>query len=196
VAADWFVRFEGAGLDGVVAKPLAGTYQPDKRVQLKVKHLRTADCAVAGFRMHRSGDGVGSLLLGLYDDAGVLHHVGVATSFTAARRAELVDELAPLRDGAVDDHPWRAWADAEGHARAEGRMPGAPSRWNASKDLSWTPLRVERVCEVAYEHMQGDRFRHATRFQRWRPDKRPEQCTYDQLEVVAPFELAEIFRTT
>jgi ATP-dependent DNA ligase len=200
VAADWFVRFEGAGLDGVVAKPLDGTYQPDKRVQFKVKHLRTADCAVAGFRMQKSGDGVGSLLLGLYDDAGVLHHVGVATSFTAARRAELLDEVEPLRAGALDDHPWRGWAETSSEpgpgsaGRPGGRMPGAPSRWNATKDLSWEPLRVERVCEVAYEHMQGDRFRHATRFQRWRPDKRPGQCTYDQLEVVAPFELAEIFQ--
>ena len=194
VAADWFVRFEGAGLDGVVAKPLGGTYEPDKRVQLKVKHLRTADCAVAGYRMHKSGDGVGSLLLGLYDGRGVLHLVGVATSFAAARRRELLAEIEPLAEGALDDHPWRDWARAEAHARAEGRLPGAPSRWNARKDPSWTPLRVERVCEVAYEHMQGDRFRHATRFRRWRPDKAPSQCTYDQLEVVAPYELSEIFR--
>jgi ATP-dependent DNA ligase len=192
VAADWFVRFEGAGLDGVLAKPLGGTYQPDKRAQFKVKHLRTADCAVAGFRMHKSGDGVGSLLLGLYDGRGVLHHVGVATSFAAARRRELLGEVSPLVDGALDDHPWRDWARAEAHA--EGRLPGAPSRWNARKDPSWTPVRVERVCEVAYEHMQGARFRHATRFQRWRPDKEPAECTYDQLEVVAPYELSDIFR--
>jgi ATP-dependent DNA ligase len=195
VAADWFVRFEGAGFDGVMAKALDGTYQPDKRAQLKVKHARTADCVVAGFRVHKSGDGVGSLLLGLYDDDGVLHHVGVATSFTAARRPQLLDEIAPLRDGALDDHPWRGWHDAEAHAAAEGRMPGAPSRWNAKKDLSWEPLRPERVVEVAYDHLQGDRFRHATRMVRWRPDKDPTECTYAQLETVAPFELAEIFAT-
>ncbi len=193
LAADWFVRFEGAGLDGVVAKPLDGTYQPDKRVQFKVKHLRTADCVVAGFRVHKSGDGVGSLLLGLFDDNGHLNHVGVATSFTAKRRVELVDEIAPYREGAIDGHPWREWYDAEAHAMNEGRMPGAPSRWNAKKDLSWEPLRPELVCEVAYEHMQGNRFRHATRLLRWRPDKNPSDCDYEQLETVAPYELAAIF---
>jgi ATP-dependent DNA ligase len=193
LAADWFVRFEGAGLDGVIAKPLDGTYQPDKRVQFKVKHKRTADCVVAGFRMHKSGDGVGSLLLGLFDDSGHLNHVGVATSFTAARRKELLDEIAPYRKDAVDGHPWREWYDAEAHAANEGRMPGTPSRWNANKDLSWEPLRPELVCEVGYEHMQGNRFRHATRLVRWRPDKDPKDCTYEQLEEVAAFELAEIF---
>jgi ATP-dependent DNA ligase len=193
VAADWFVRFEGAGLDGVVAKPLDGTYQSDKRVQFKVKHKRTADCVVAGYRVHKSGDGVGSLLLGLYNDDGGLNHVGVATSFTAARRKELVDEIEPYRDKAIDAHPWRDWYDADAHAANEGRMPGAPSRWNAKKDLSWEPLRPELVCEVGYEHMQGNRFRHATRLVRWRPDKDPSDCTYDQLEEVAPYELAQIF---
>jgi ATP-dependent DNA ligase len=193
VAADWFVRFEGAGFDGVMAKALDGVYQPDKRSQLKVKHARTADCVVAGFRAHKSSDGVGSLLLGLFDDTGVLHHVGVATSFKATRRPELLEEVAPLRENALHDHPWRSWHDHEARAIAEGRMPGAPSRWNAKKDLSWEPLRPERVIEVAYDHLQGDRFRHATRMVRWRPDKDPAECTYDQLEKAAPFELAEIF---
>jgi ATP-dependent DNA ligase len=192
-AADWFVRFEGAGLDGVIAKPLDGNYVSDKRVQFKVKHQRTADCVVAGFRVHKSGDGVGSLLLGLFNDAGGLNHVGVATSFTAARRKELTDEIEPYRDGAIESHPWRDWYDADAHAASDGRMPGAPSRWNAKKDLSWEPLRPELVCEVAYEHMQGNRFRHATRLLRWRPDKEPSACTYEQLEEVAPYELSHIF---
>jgi ATP-dependent DNA ligase len=193
VAADWFVRFEGAGFDGVMAKAVDGTYQPAKRAQLKVKHARTADCVVAGYRLHKSGDGVGSLLLGLYDETGVLHHVGVATSFTAARRVELADEVADLRYRAVDSHPWREWHDLEAQASSAGRLPGAPSRWNAKKDMAWEPLRPERVAEVAYDHLQGDRFRHATRMVRWRPDKRPEDCTYDQLETAAPFELTEVF---
>ena len=191
VAQDWFARFEGAGLDGVVAKRVDQTYQPDKRVMLKVKHARTADCVVAGFRWHKNGPGtmVGSLLLGLYDDKGTLHHVGVTSSFTAAKRRELVAELAPLREGAAESHPWREWAEFAG----EQRMPGAGSRWNRGKDLSWEPLRVERVCEVAYDHLQGDRFRHATTFLRWRPDKPPAECRYDQLEETAPAELAQIF---
>ncbi|WP_334141175.1 ATP-dependent DNA ligase [Rhabdothermincola sp.] len=194
VAHDWFVRFEGAGFDGVMAKPLDGRYEQDRRVQFKVKHQRTADCVVAGFRTHKSGDGVGSLLLGLYDERGTLHHVGVATSFTAKRRAELVGEIEPYRDGALDGHPWRAWYLAEAHADgAAGRMPGAPSRWSGGKDLSWTPLRPERVCEVAYDHLQGDRFRHATRLVRWRDDKAPEQCTYAQLDEIAPAELTALF---
>lgn len=190
VADDWFTRFEGAGLDGVVAKPLDGTYQPDKRVLVKVKHARTADCVLAGFRMHKDGEGVGSLLLGLYDDAGTLHHVGVATSFTAKRRRELVDELAPLRAGALDAHPWASWAAPD---PGSGRLPGAVSRWNANKDLDWEPLRIERVVEVAYDQLQGNRFRHATRFVRWRPDREPRSCRYDQLEAVAPAELRELF---
>ena len=192
VAQDWFSRFEGAGLDGVVAKRLDQTYQPDKRAMLKIKHARTADCVVAGFRWHKNGPGtlVGSLLLGLYDAEGTLHHVGVTSSFTMARRAALVEELAPLREGAASQHPWRAWAEFAG----EQRMPGATSRWNRGKDLGWEPLRIERACEVAYDHLQGDRFRHATTFKRWRPDKPPADCRYDQLEVTAPIELQQIFR--
>jgi ATP-dependent DNA ligase len=190
-ALDWFDRFEGAGLDGVVAKRLDGTYQPGQRAMVKVKHQRTADCVVAGFRWHKDGPGtmIGSLLLGLYDDKGVLHHVGIAASFTTKKRQELVAELAPLRENALEDHPWRAWRLEPGAQR----LPGATSRWNRGKDLSWEPLRPERVCEVAYDHLQGDRFRHGTHLLRWRPDKRPEDCRYDQLESRAPYELARIF---
>src|SRR5690606_1811602 len=151
-AADWLSRFEGAGLDGVMVKPEESRYEPGKRTMIKVKHARTADCVVAGFRWHKHGRGthVGSLLLGLYDDAGRLHHVGVTSSFTMARREELARELAPLREDALDGHPWREWADPEGH---EGtRMPGGQSRWSAGKDLSWEPLRIGRVCEVKYDH--------------------------------------------
>ena len=196
LAADWFARFEGAGLDGVIAKRLDGPYEPGKRGWAKVKHARTADVAIAGFRWHKDevGTGVGSLILGLHDDAGTLHHVGVASGFAAARRRELVGELAPLRPGAIDDHPWREWATAQLAEEAAGRrMPGAQSRWNRGKDLTWEPLRVERVAEVAYDHLQGDRFRHATRLVRWRPDRRPDDCRYDQLETTAPYELADIF---
>jgi ATP-dependent DNA ligase len=196
LARDWFDRFEGAGLDGVIAKRLDGMYQPGKRGWVKVKHARTADVAVAGFRWHKNeaGIGVGSLILGLHDAAGTLHHAGVASGFTAARRRELVAELAPLRDGALDGHPWRDWATAELAEAASGRrMPGATSRWNRGKDLSWEALRVERVAEVAYDHLQRDRFRHATRLVRWRPDRRPETCRYDQLEATPPYELAQIF---
>lgn len=191
-AVDWLSRFEGAGLDGVVAKALAGTYQPGKRAMVKVKHVRTADCVVAGFRWHKAGkdERVGSLLLGLYDEAQRLHHVGVTSSFTMAMRRQLAGELAPLRRGALTDHPWRDWADPAGETT---RMPGGQSRWSAGKDLSWEPLRIERVCEVKYDHMQGPRFRHAAIFQRWRADRRPADCGYDQLEVTAPFELAEVF---
>ena len=198
LAVDWFDRFEGAGLDGVVAKRLDGAYQPGKRAMFKIKHERTADCVVAGFRWHKNGPGthVGSLLLGLFDDAGTLHHLGITSSFTWDRRAALVDELAPLREGALDGHPWGEWAEwaAAGAADASGqRLPGATSRWNRGKDLSWEPLRTERVVEVAYDHLQGDRFRHATTFRRWRPDKAPADCRYDQLETTAPYELARIF---
>ena len=197
-AADWFDRFEGAGLDGVIAKKLDGTYQPGKRAMLKIKHERTADCVVAGFRWHKNGPGthIGSLLLGLYDDGARLHHVGITSSFSWDRRAALVPELAPLRENAMDEHPWKEWAEwsSLGAADASGqRLPGATSRWNRGKDLSWEPLRVERVVEVAYDHLQGDRFRHATTFRRWRPDKRPQDCRYDQLEVTAPYELQRIF---
>jgi ATP-dependent DNA ligase len=198
LAADWFDRFEGAGLDGVVAKRLDGSYQPGKRAMLKIKHERTADCVVAGFRWHKNGPGthVGSLLLGLFDDEGNLHHVGVTSSFTWERRATLLEELEPLRANAIDGHPWGEWAEwaSAGAADASGqRLPGATSRWNRGKDLSWEPLRAERVVEVAYDHLQGDRFRHGTTFRRWRPDKPPEACRYDQLETTAPFELARIF---
>jgi ATP-dependent DNA ligase len=183
-------RFEGAGLDGVIAKPADAPYQPGKRAMFKVKHVRTADCVVAGFRWHKSGEGiVGSLLLGLYDARGTLHHVGVTSAFTMAVRKQLATELAPLREQALDRHPWREWASG---AEAS-RMPGAQSRWSAGKDLSWEPLRIERVCEVKYDHLQGDRFRHATVFVRWRPDKRPRDCRYDQLEVTAPYELEKVF---
>ena len=194
LAEDWFRRFEGAGLDGVMAKRLDAPYAPGKRAMIKVKHERTADCVVGGFRWYKDahGEQVGSLLLGLYDDAGTLHHVGICASFTRARRAELAQELAPLRENATDDHPWKAWAEWQADATAQ-RKPGASSRWNRGKDLSWEPLRIERVCEVAYDHLQGDRFRHATQFRRWRPDKPPAECRYDQLEVTPAFELKEIF---
>jgi ATP-dependent DNA ligase len=193
VAAEWLSRFEGAGLDGVIAKSESGIYEPGKRAMLKIKHARTADCVVAGFRWHKAGKGtlVGSLLLGLYDADGRLHHVGVTSSFTMTRRKELAEELEPLRDRAMDEHPWREWADAFGGEMT--RMPGGQSRWSAGKDLSWEPVRVERVCEVKYDHMQGSRFRHAAVFQRWRFDKRPADCRYDQLEVTAPYELSKVF---
>lgn len=198
VAEDWFRRFEGAGLDGVIAKRETGVYEPDKRVMLKVKHERECDCVVAGFRWHKDLEGVavGSLLLGLYDDEGTLQHVGVCASFTAATRRELVEFLAPHRRGAEKDHPWRDWADWNDAGDATGRpqrRPGAESRWSAGKDLSWEPLRPELVAQVAYDHMQGTRFRHTAQFRRWRTDKRPRDCTYDQLEVVPPLELREIF---
>ncbi len=194
-AKDWFRRFEGAGLDGVIAKAADGLYEPNRRVMLKVKHARECDCVVAGFRWHKASarDAVGSLLLGLYDEAGVLQHVGVCGSFTMARRKELVDFLAPWREHALDDHPWRDWAKAE-QAMDGKRRPGASSRWSSGKDLSWEPLRPELVVEVGYDHMQGNRFRHTAQFRRWRPDKRPRDCTYAQLEVVPPHELGAIFR--
>ncbi len=190
VAAEWLSRFEGAGLDGVVAKPANGKYEPGKRAMIKIKHSRTADCVVAGFRWHKAGKNelVGSLLLGLYDQNSRLHHVGVTSAFTMTERRQLVAELAPLRDHALNDHPWREWAGDE-----MTRMPGGQSRWSAGKDLSWEPLRVERVCEVKYDHMQGPRFRHAAVFQRWRLDKAPDDCRYDQLEVTTPYELAKVF---
>ena len=193
VAEDWLNRFEGAGLDGVMAKPENGRYEPGKRAMFKIKHARTADCVVAGFRWHKTGPGtlVGSLLLGLYDAKGTLHHVGVTSSFTMAARKALVAELEPLRADALKEHPWRAWAEANGPG--SGRMPGGQSRWSAGKDLSWEPLRVERVCEVKYDHLQGDRFRHAATFLRWRADRAPADCRYDQLEVTAAFELDKVF---
>jgi ATP-dependent DNA ligase len=192
-ARKWLRAFEGAGLDGIVAKPLDAPYQPGKRAMFKVKHARTADCVVAGFRWHRAmQDAVGSLLLGLYDDEGALHHVGVTSAFSTAARRQLASELAPLRKNAMAGHPWRSWASA---GAADVRMPGAQSRWSAGKDLAWEPLRIERVCEVKYDHLQGDRFRHATVFLRWRPDKRPADCRYDQLDVTPPYQLARVFQT-
>jgi ATP-dependent DNA ligase len=194
IAVDWFRRFEGAGLDGVMAKPAASSYEPDKRVMLKVKHERDCDCVVAGFRWHKDAEGtaVGSVLLGLYDGSGKLQHVGVCASFAMEKRRSLVEYLAPYRKNALDGHPWAGWAENAG-AKNAGRMPGGQSRWSQGKDLSWEPLRPELVVEVAYEHMQGDRFRHMAQFRRWRLDKNPIDCTYAQLEVVPPQELMEIF---
>ena len=196
LAQDWFNRFEGAGLDGVMAKRLDAPYRAGERTMIKIKHTRTADCVVGGFRWHKNGAGtmIGSLLLGLYDDAGTLHHVGVCAAFTTAVRRQLVADLAPLRTNALDGHPWRGWAEAQSEASDAGqRLPGASSRWNRGKDLSWEPLRPERVCEVGYDHMQGTRFRHAAQFVRWRPDKRPQDCRYDQLEVTPAYELERVF---
>lgn len=193
-AEDWFRRFEGAGFDGVVAKLTSGTYEPNKRVMIKVKHERDCDCVVAGFRWHKKGDRtlLGSLLLGLYDDTGALQHVGVCASFSTAKRQELVALLEPYRNHALDAHPWKQWADSMAEEGVK-RMPGGQSRWSQGKDLSWEPLRAELVVEVAYDHMQGDRFRHTAQFRRWRPDKNPADCTYAQLEVIPPQELAAIF---
>jgi ATP-dependent DNA ligase len=194
-AADWFRRFEGAGLDGVMAKWAAGPYEPNKRTMLKIKHERECDCVVAGFRWHKGGEGtaVGSLLLGLYGEDGALHHVGVSASFTAARRQSLLDGLAPYRQDALRDHPWRAWVEHQPPMAEGRRVPGARSRWNRDKDLSWEPLRPELVVQVAFDHMQGSRFRHTAQFRRWRSDKPPQACTFAQLEVVPPHELASIF---
>ena len=192
LALQWLKDFEGAGLDGVMAKLESAPYQPGKRAMLKIKHVRSADCVVAGYRHYKDRtDAVGSLLLGLFDDAGVLHHVGVTSSFTMAVRQQLLAELAPLRTDALATHPWRDWAT--GQVGDDQRMPGAKSRWSGGKDLAWEPLRPERVCEVRYDHLQGARFRHATVFMRWRPDKPPEACRYDQLEVTTPYELAKVF---
>jgi len=194
VAQDWFSRFEGAGLDGVMAKPIGQAYLPNKRAMIKIKHARTVDCVVAGFRWYKDGKGtlVGSLLLGLHDNEGVLHHVGICGSFTRARRAELVLELAPLGEGARESHPWQKWADWQDGAEGQ-RRPGATSRWNRGKDLSWEPLRIEKVAEVGYDHLQGTRFRHATHFKRWRPDKPPADCRYDQLDATPAIEIRKIF---
>lgn len=191
VARDWFSRFEGAGLDGVMAKRAEGSYEPGKRAMLKVKHARTADCVVGGFRWHVNAPGqeVGSLLLGIHDAEGRLQHAGVASSFSAAQRKVLAAELEPLRANALDGHPWKAWREEPG----AGRMPGATSRWNRGKSLEWEPVRPERVVEVSYDHLQGDRFRHATHLVRWRDDRSPADCRYDQLEQVAAAELRAIF---
>lgn len=190
VAEEWFERYEGAGLDGVIAKPLDLRYRPDARVMYKIKHERTADVVVAGYRLHKSGPVVGSLLLGLYDEEGALQHVGVCAAFTARRREELVAELEPLVMDPPDGHPWASWADAAAHET--GRLPGAPSRWSGKKDLSWVALRPERVCEVGYDHMEGDRFRHTAQFRRWRPDRAPGSCGYGQLEEPVSYDLDEV----
>ncbi|MFF4007245.1 ATP-dependent DNA ligase [Streptomyces sp. NPDC001717] len=190
LAQEWFERFEGAGLDGVIAKPLDLPYRPDARLMFKIKHERTADAVVAGFRFHKSGPIIGSLLLGLYDGQGALQHVGVCAAFSMKRRAELVEELEPLRLEDPTGHPWAAWAEESAHESA--RLPGATSRWTGKKDLSWVPLRPEQVVEVAYDHMEGDRFRHTAQFRRWRPDRAPESCTYAQLEEVVGYDLAEV----
>lgn len=191
VAERWFEQYEGAGLDGVIAKPLDLLYRQDERAMFKIKHERTADVVVAGYRFHKSGPIVGSLLLGLYDETGTLQHVGVSAAFPMKRRAELVAELEPLRMEDAERHPWAAWSQESAHESA--RLPGAPSRWSAKKDLSWVPLRPERVAEVAYDHMEnGARFRHTARFRRWRPDRTAESCTYGQLDEPVGYDLAEI----
>jgi len=194
IAEDWFSRFEGAGFDGVMAKQRTGIYEPNKRTMLKVKHERECDCVVAGFRWHKGGENValGSLVLGLYSDDGTLHHVGVAASFTAEKRRQMIEFLAPYRENALENHPWKDWAGGTEQNHA-ARKPGGKSRWSQGKDLSWVPLRIELVVQVAYDHMQGTRFRHTAQFRRWRQDKPPKDCTFAQLEVVAPQELAAIF---
>ncbi|MEW1659929.1 ATP-dependent DNA ligase [Streptomyces sp. NPDC093707] len=193
LARQWFAQYEGAGLDGVIAKPLDLPYRPGDRAMFKVKHARTADCVVAGYRLHKSGPVVGSLLLGLHDHAGHLQHVGVCASFPMARRRELVEELAPLRLDDTAAHPWGDWTDETAHASR--RMPGGPSRWSGGKDLSWVPLRPELVCEVGYDHMEGSRFRHTAQFRRWRPDRTPQSCTYAQLEEPVGYDLGELLGT-
>lgn len=197
IASDWFSRFEGAGFDGVMAKSPGSFYEPDKRTMFKVKHERDCDCVVAGFRWHKKAEhaAVGSLLLGLFNDTGMLQHVGVCASFTDAKRRELVEFLTPYRKDALANHPWKEWAGSDPE-HAGHRMPGGQSRWSQGKDLSWEPVRPELVVEVAYDHMQGDRFRHTAQFRRWRPDKEPRDCTYAQLEVVTPQELQAIFAAT
>ncbi|HYO40392.1 MAG TPA: ATP-dependent DNA ligase [Nocardioidaceae bacterium] len=193
-AEQWFRRFEGAGLDGVVAKPLRATYQPGVRTMLKVKHERTADVVVAGYRLHKTSTPerplLGSLLLGLYDDQGRLAHIGVSASFTARRRAELVEELAPLVVTDLSEHPWGQWS--EWAIANPDRVPGTQSRWSAGKDLSFTPLRPDLVLEVGYDHMEGSRFRHTAQFKRWRPDRDPRSCGYEQLEEPVSYDLREV----
>jgi len=192
LARTWFDQFEGAGLDGLIAKKLDLAYQPDKRVMTKIKHERTADCVVAGYRVHKSGsDAIGSLLLGLYDGRGVLASVGVVGAFTMARRRELFSELQPLVT-TFDDHPW-AWARQDEGERTPHKSE--TSRWNAGKDLSFVPLRPDRVVEVRYDYMEGVRFRHTTQFVRWRPDRDPRSCTYEQLYRPVTFHIADVLTT-
>lgn len=191
-AKDWFTRFEGAGLDGIIAKGLDGMYTPDVRSLVKVKHQRTTECVVGGYRVHKDGLGVGSFLLGLFDDAGKLNHVGVCSAFSVKQRKQFMEELAPLCDNALDGHPWREWAEAEAHMEGT-RLPGGQSRWNAKKDLSWVAVRPEFVVEIAFSQLQGSRLRHGAHFVRWRPDRDPSSCRYDQLEVAAPVKLEELF---
>lgn len=192
LAQRWFTEFEGAGLDGVVAKPLDLLYRPNERLMTKIKHERTADCVVAGYRLHKSGPVVGSLLLGIYDDTGTLQYVGVCAAFSMARRKELVEELEPYKAVSLDGHPWAQWADESAHEGS--RLPGGVSRWSAGKDLSWVALRPERVVEVAYEHMEGTRFRHTAQFRRWRPDRTPTSCTYEQLEEPVSYRLEDVLK--
>ncbi len=198
VANDWFTIFEGAGLDGIVAKRLDDPYQPDKRALVKVKHQRTADCALAGYRIHKDGQGVGSMLLGLFDDDGVMHHVGVAAAFSVSQRKELLAELAPLTENAIDGHPWAEWAEfATLNEPADTqRRPGATSRWNAGKDLSWVPVRVERVVEVTFGQLENGRFRHGVTFLRWRPERTPDSCRYDQLDVASPVDFRQFMASS
>ncbi|NND75153.1 MAG: ATP-dependent DNA ligase [Ilumatobacter sp.] len=196
VAEEWFGRFEGAGLDGIIAKPLAGTYEPGKRTLTKVKHQRTALCAVPGYRIHKDGNGVGSLMLGLYDDDGEMHSVGVAASFSATLRAELLAELAPLTGGPLADHPWKSWADWQDE-QARSPSPGQPggSRWSVGKDMSFVPIEMGRVAEVTFGQLEGGRFRHGVSFVRWRPDASPSDCRYDQLDVATPIDFHEFLRS-
>jgi ATP-dependent DNA ligase len=194
LARRWYHEFEGAGLDGLIAKPRAGRYEPDKRVQFKIKHRRSVDCVVAGYRTHKDGAGVGSMLLGLYDSAGVLHHLGVTASFSAKLRTQLAQDLAPLAEGALDDHPWAEWARPEAHETT--RLPGAMSRWNGAKDLSWVPVRIERVVEVEYLTVTNGRFRGVTTFKRWRDDRDPTSCRFDQLVEVDPVGVSHVLQPT
>ena len=197
VALRWFDEFEGAGLDGLIMKPLDGNYIENKRTQFKLKHTREADCVVAGYRTHKSGDGVGSLMLAMYDDDGNLHHMGVAASFTAKRRVEFVDELAPHLLTDISEHPWADWLEAEAHMSTDGKMPGAPNRWSAGKGgQAWTPLRPTQVVEVSYVQITNQRFRGTTRFVRWRPDRDAESCRFDQLEEITPIPLSQVFDPT
>ncbi len=192
VARDWFERFEGAGLDGVVAKPLADAYAPGKRALVKLKATRTIDVVVCGYRLHKSGDGVGSLLLGLHGEGGALHHIGVASSFSAKQRPQLAEQLEPFVLADPREHPWAAWMEVEAHD-GEQRMPGAPHRWSGRRDHSWVPLDCSLVAEVSCNQLTEGRLRHPAKMQRWRPDRDPASCTYEQLEVAPPAELRELF---